>query len=120
VLASQGYRVSTATDGIDALNQMEFAIPDVVISDLNMPKMSGFELLPIVRRRFPSVRLFAISGVYDAGGKAPEGVIADAFYAKGRCRPANLLLTVADLMQTQVTCEAGPTRRPALAPEVQA
>lgn len=48
-----------------------------------MPGMSGFELLPVVRRRFPAIRLIAMSGAF-SGKELPSGVPADAFYEKGR------------------------------------
>ena len=113
VLRSQGYCVATAMHGIDALFQLEHAIPDVVISDLNMPEMSGFEFFPIVRHRFPSVGLIAVSGIYDAGGMAPDGVVVDAFYAKGRSRPEHLLNTVAEVLQTRKPDLSGPEWCPA-------
>jgi CheY-like chemotaxis protein len=99
VLKSDGYEVSTARHGTEALKQLEVSIPNLVISDLNMPEMSGFELLTIVRERFPAVPVIAISGVYDAGGHSPDGVVADAFYAKGRHRPDTLLRLVAELIR---------------------
>ena len=55
LLTTVGYDVITADNGFDALLQMKRATPDVIISDLNMPKMSGFELLSVVRRRFPEI-----------------------------------------------------------------
>jgi DNA-binding NarL/FixJ family response regulator len=36
-------------------------IAEIILSDLNMPGMSGFELLSLVRARFPSIRLIAMS-----------------------------------------------------------
>jgi len=91
LLTSAGYEVAVAQDGFDALLQMKQCVPDVIISDLNMPQMSGFELLSIVRRRFPQVMVIAISGAYLSGESVPGGVIADAFYPKGQ-RPLQLLL----------------------------
>jgi|CZKL01.1.fsa_nt_gi CheY-like chemotaxis protein len=98
VLRSTGYDVTTAKHGTEALRKLELGPPDLLISDLNMPEMSGFELLSQVRLRYPTVQLLAISGIYDAGGLAPEGVVADGFYAKGRNRPEKLLGTVAELI----------------------
>jgi len=97
LLASHGYDVSTAEDGFDALLQLAKAPPDVVISDLNMPGMSGFELLPVVRRVFPHTLLIAMSGGYDGEG-IPEGVTADAFVAKGQ-HPGHLLSATAQLIR---------------------
>ncbi|MGC2108844.1 MAG: response regulator, partial [Candidatus Korobacteraceae bacterium] len=45
LLKASGYDVSTAEDGFDALLQLKRVSPNVIISDLNMPKMSGFEFL---------------------------------------------------------------------------
>jgi len=97
LLSSQGYEVSTAEDGFAALLQLAKAPPDVVISDLNMPNMSGFELLPVVRRVLPHTLLIAMSGAYE-GETVPEGVTADAFVAKGQ-HPGRLLSTTADLIR---------------------
>lgn len=77
-----GHQVRDASDGLIALIEMRREIPDILLSDLNMPNMSGFELLSVVRRRFPSVRVIAMSGAF-CGDQIPCGVIADAFYAKG-------------------------------------
>jgi CheY-like chemotaxis protein len=76
------YRVRTATDGFSALAEMRSELPDVLISDLEMPRMSGFELLFVVRERFPEVGVIAMSGAY-SGNEVPRGVAADAFYPKG-------------------------------------
>lgn len=56
VLSQYGYEVRTASDGFEALALMRKALPDLIISDLKMPNMSGFELLSVVRRRFPQTR----------------------------------------------------------------
>jgi CheY-like chemotaxis protein len=56
--------------------------PIILLSDLNMPGMSGFELLSVVQRRFPSIRIIAMSGAF-SGDEVPSGVAADAFYQKG-------------------------------------
>src|SRR4051812_44057860 len=101
VLRSAGYDVNTAEDGFDALLQMRNAVPDVIISDLNMPQMSGFEFLSVVRRRFPEIPVIAISGAYECGTQVPGGIIADAFVAKGRHRPEELLRSVAELITTR-------------------
>ena len=71
-----------------------------MLSDLNMPQMSGFELLSVVRRRFPQIPVIAMSGAYHSGDAVPGGVIADAFYAKGQSNPQTLLRVVADLIRT--------------------
>jgi CheY-like chemotaxis protein len=82
LLAQTGYRVRTAWDGLSALLEMETCLPDVIVSDLQMPRMSGFELLSTIRLQFPAIPLIAMSGVFSSN-QIPDGVIADAFYQKG-------------------------------------
>ena len=103
LLKSAGYRVSTAENGFDALLQLRKTEPALIVSDLNMPQMSGFELLSVVRRRFPELLVIAMSGAYDRGESVPGGVIADAFYAKGQSDPQALLGIVADVLQTSAS-----------------
>ena len=101
LLASEGYTVSTAQDGLDALEQLQLQTPDLIISDLNMPRMSGIELLQIVRHRFPEIPVIAASGDYE-DDDTPDGLVADAFYAKGSHQPKDLLRIVAKLTSTSL------------------
>jgi CheY-like chemotaxis protein len=81
-LAELGFNTRTAEDGFSALREIRLQMPDILISDLNMPRMSGFELLSVVRRRFPEIHSIAMSGAF-SGDEVPSGVAADAFYQKG-------------------------------------
>jgi chemosensory pili system protein ChpA (sensor histidine kinase/response regulator) len=49
LLARSGYRVREAKDGADALQQMQQYVPDLIILDLEMPRMDGFELMRELR-----------------------------------------------------------------------
>ena len=49
LLAREGYQVETAKDGIDALEQMQDFVPAVLLVDIEMPRMGGFELTRVVR-----------------------------------------------------------------------
>jgi len=96
LLTSAGYDVSSALDGFAALMHLKRRLPDLIVSDLNMPQMSGYELLSVIRRRFPEIVTVAMSGDYQ-GDVVPTGVIADAFFAKGQS-PKNLLTRIAALL----------------------
>ncbi|HEY2233413.1 MAG TPA: response regulator [Candidatus Angelobacter sp.] len=111
VLQASGYETVTAINGFDALLQLKRKLPAIVLSDLNMPQMSGFELLSVVRRRFPQILVIAMSGAYQSGEAVPGGVIADAFYPKGPGTPEMLLRTVAELIQTSASARGGPQER---------
>lgn len=97
-LMAEGYDVVAAEDGFGALSQLRKKLPDLILSDLDMPGMSGFELLSVVRRRFPQISTVAMSGAY-AGNEIPFGVIADGFFAKGG-QSKNLLRTIQRLLLT--------------------
>jgi CheY-like chemotaxis protein len=100
-LMAAGYDVVAAEDGFRALSQLRKKLPDVILSDLDMPGMSGFELLSVVRRRFPQVSTVAMSGAY-VGEKVPFGVIADGFFTKGS-QSKHLLSTIKQLLLTAQT-----------------
>lgn len=48
-LSGAGYAVILAKDGIDALDQLAEAAPDVIVTDLNMPRLDGFGLIEAIR-----------------------------------------------------------------------
>lgn len=51
LLLDTGYEVHTAIDGLDALNQMRKSPPDLVLTDMEMPRMGGVELANVIRSR---------------------------------------------------------------------
>jgi CheY-like chemotaxis protein len=97
LLKASGYEVTTATNGVEALALLKMRLPAVVLSDLNMPEMSGFELFSEVRQQFPKVSLVAMSGAYQTEDAIPGGVIADAFYAKGHGNVRGLLRIISEM-----------------------
>lgn len=50
LMERQGWVVVTAKDGLDAVEQLQDFYPDIVLLDIEMPKMDGFEVLRTVRR----------------------------------------------------------------------
>jgi CheY-like chemotaxis protein len=83
VLESWGYEVLTVADGLDGLQALSKSLPDVIISDLNMPRMSGPEFLAIVRKRFPHIATIAMSGEF-LTDQSPSVILADALLPKGQ------------------------------------
>jgi CheY-like chemotaxis protein len=82
LFSESGYQARSAEDGVSALQEIQREIPDILLSDLNVPGLSSFEFLSLVRRRFPAVRVIAMSGEF-SGNDMPPGVAADAFFEKG-------------------------------------
>jgi DNA-binding NtrC family response regulator len=105
ILGCSGYSVRSADGAIAALSEIGQDIPHILLSDLNMPGLSGFELLSIVRRRFPGIHVIAMSGAYSGDG-VPPGVAADAFYEKGR--GVRALMQIVD----GIACRCSPLMQP--------
>jgi len=98
LLTAAGYSVAEAVDGFAALEEVRRRRPALILSDLNMPRMTGFELLSIVRRRFPRIRVIAMSGAF-AGNSVPDGVSADAFYEKSGRHINTLVEVIEDILE---------------------
>ncbi|WP_213804441.1 response regulator [Granulicella sp. dw_53] len=81
IFTELGHNVRCAEDGFSALEMIREFTPDIILSDLNMPGMSGFELLSVIRRRLPAIYVIATSGAF-SGESVPLGIVADAFYEK--------------------------------------
>ena len=63
LLTREGFRVDSAKDGVDALEKMRDLVPDVVLLDVEMPRMDGFELARVMRSddRLKSVPIIMIT-----------------------------------------------------------
>ena len=73
-LVARGHRVRMACDGLEALQRMEGQIPDLVISDIQMPRMDGLTFLKAARERFPEAAVVLMTGNREAAaGAAAEG-----------------------------------------------
>jgi len=97
MVRSFGFSVRTAEDGFVALKILREVLPDMILCDLRMPGMSGFELLSIVRRRFPHIPTIAISGEYVLASM-PLGLLVDHFFQKGEYTPEQLLDKMKELI----------------------
>jgi CheY-like chemotaxis protein len=86
LLRMEGYDVVEAADGLEALERLDAVRPDVVVTDLRMPRMHGLDLIRESRRRLEGAqRIVAISvhgpealaSARDAGADALVDKLAD-------------------------------------------
>jgi len=63
VLTPAGYKVQTASDGLNAMRRMEETRFEVVLTDYCMPGMDGLELLAVICERWPDTRVVILSGI---------------------------------------------------------
>lgn len=100
VLTSAGYDVSTARHAMDAIFHLHASVPDLILYELNLPTAPGYDLLSVIRSRYPQISLIGMSSSPLMDGSVPDGVIADGIYIKGQSHPEELLNQVAALLQT--------------------
>ncbi len=94
ILENKGYWVDTAVDGLDALNRLAMESYDLILSDIEMPRMDGFELCRALKsneayKRIPVVMLTAMQKEEDKRRGMEVG--AAAYLVKSHFDQANLL-----------------------------
>ena len=70
-LVEAGFNVVQAVDGVDGLDVLQQSTPDVIVTDINMPKMDGFGLIEAVRKdnRYRKVPILVLTTESDAAKK---------------------------------------------------
>ncbi|MBL7049546.1 MAG: response regulator [Nitrospira sp.] len=94
IMSSAGYRVRTAVDGVDALTMLKTEPADIIISDVEMPRMDGFELTRQVRsnrhlKEIPIILVTALESMTDRERGVEAG--ANAYIVKSNFDQSNLL-----------------------------
>jgi DNA-binding response OmpR family regulator len=93
---SAGYRVLAARDGVTAWHQFDRERPDLLVLDLNLPQMSGFRLLELVRSEseVPVLILTAydFAEVEEVAHHRPDAFIKKPFDARDLIRVADRLV----------------------------
>ena len=100
ILDDEGHDVVGVHSGPEVLRELRDQRPDVVILDLAMPEMSGFEIAEEIRARFGPIHpmLIAISGLYN---KRPDKILAQIagfdHHLTKPCAPADIVALIAPL-----------------------
>jgi DNA-binding NtrC family response regulator len=64
-LKGEGYEVDTASDGDEAISIVQNKKFDLLLLDIKMPKVDGFEVLKFVKKSFPSIKVIMLTGFAD-------------------------------------------------------
>ena len=101
ILETAGYTVSTAVDGIDAFTRLKTEEFDLVVSDVDMPRMNGFDLTTKIRSDkkladTPVVLVTALDSREDRERGIEVG--ANAYIIKSSFDQSNLLETIKRLI----------------------
>ncbi|MEZ4249543.1 MAG: sigma-54 dependent transcriptional regulator [Polyangiales bacterium] len=73
LLEDEGYVTATASDGVEALEKLETFLPEVVLTDLKMPRMDGLALLEEGKKRRPSLA-FVVMTAFGSIDTAVEAI----------------------------------------------
>lgn len=100
-LRKQGFDLMLAQDGMEALEQMRQEIPDILVADIKMPKLTGLELIQYVRSELKSSIPIIIISSLDQDEVVLEAfqLGANDFIAKP-FKPAELVLRIRKIMAT--------------------
>ena len=73
-LTAQGYMIEAANDGVHGLERIQEISPNLLITDINMPRMDGFELIEEVRKlvQFRGLPILVLSTEFSDDKKARE------------------------------------------------
>lgn len=82
VLADEGYDVDQASDGVSALELIERRHPDIIILDMKMPGMDGWEFAKLYRERYGNrAPIIVLTAAQDAARRGTE-IMADSYVPK--------------------------------------
>ncbi len=101
ILQDNGWQVTLAADGIEALEQMQKSSPDLVVLDIVMPRMNGYEVCRRLKsdpktRNVPVVMCSSKGEEFDRYWGMKQG--ADAYIAKP-FQPVELIGTIKQLLR---------------------
>ncbi len=86
IFEMEGYDITTAQEGMDALKKVHQERPDIVLLDVNIPGMNGFELCRQIKEDpvLSDIIIVMISAVYYSDEDAKKGMAmgADAYFTK--------------------------------------
>lgn len=119
-LLAEGYDIVSAGDGEEALAMAIKERPDLIVSDVMMPKISGFDMLDILRsttetKNIKVIMMTALSS--EDQRQRGEQLGADRYLVKSQVGIEDVVRTVHDVLADAPTASAPPVQVPAPAPQ---
>jgi two-component system, cell cycle response regulator DivK len=98
-LALNGYDVIAAADGLEAIRVAETVVPDVIVLDINLPRLNGFSVLRKLKAdsRTRSIRVITLSASAGLAYREESGAAGAAMAMEKPCTPEELLSAIVAL-----------------------
>lgn len=115
-LAAEGYEISTAKDGEDALAVAKQVKPDLIISDVMMPRISGFEMLDILRNTdgLKHTKIIMLTALGQSEDKSrADNLGADRYLVKSQVTLEDIVKAAEELLNPTASDDIIDTSAPA-------
>jgi two-component system, OmpR family, response regulator AdeR len=104
-LYAAGYDVTVVRDGLDALLAFDAEKPALVTVDLNLPRVTGFRLVKLLKRQAPDVPVIVVTALAFEEAEETARAGADDFITKP-FNPEDLVQKIAFHLQGPAACQA--------------
>lgn len=115
-LQAEGYTIVSAKDGEEALVVAKAELPDLIISDVMMPKISGFEMLDILRNTedLKNVKVIMLTALGQSDDQQrADRLGADRYLVKSQVTLEDIVKVAHELLGDQAATPAAPAPEPA-------
>jgi DNA-binding response OmpR family regulator len=131
ILTAEGFKVTTASDGVDGINKAKELLPDVILLDFVMPKMNGFQVCRILQKdeKLRQIPVILVTSKGDKVGDKFVDQLGVTGYITKPFQPEELVSKIHQTLESREVQESGvaapvapqpqPTTAPAAAPIAQ-
>jgi DNA-binding response OmpR family regulator len=120
ILTAEGFKVTTASDGVDGINKAKELVPDVILLDFVMPKMNGFQVCRILQKdeKLRHIPVILVTSKGDKVGDKFVDQLGVTGYITKPFQPEELVSKIHQTLESRgAPAEAGFTAPPSAPPQ---
>ncbi len=121
ILTAEGFKVTTASDGLDGINKAKETIPDIILLDFVMPKMNGFQVCRILQKdeALKNIPVILVTSKGDKVGDKFVNQLGVTGYITKPFQPEELVSKIHSTLEAPKEAPVAPPAEAAAAPEPQ-
>lgn len=110
ILTAEGFKVSTASDGLDGINKAKEVRPDIILLDFVMPKMNGFQVCRILQKdeKLRQIPVILVTSKGDKVGDKFVNQLGVTDYITKPFQPEELVTKIHQTLESQEEPAAAP------------